>query len=407
MNYTFPDHLTIDEVRAVIAAHNVTLGTNAFIEADRGDHAIFNYLVAFEGSFPEPTTGDPVVDRARAILRECRGLIMCKDTGRVLARRFQKFFNVNEKPETQIGAVDWSQPHVVLEKLDGSMITPFRSNGEMRWGTKMGSTDVAAPVVAFVRVKTGYEDLARHLLDQDQTPIFEWCSRKQKIVIDYPEDRLILTAVRDNKTGRYDDYDRLREIGARYGVEVARSLPGSVANIQRFLAEAQDLEGAEGYVIRFADGHMVKVKGAWYVAIHKTKDMIQSEKEVWNLILDDRVDDAKAFMDDGDRDRVGRFHDAFERALLLTASKLNADVAEAKRRLDGDKKRFAMEVIPTVDPLVKPLLFSIWDGHDAEGVVRALLKKHTGSGPRLEIVRPLIDGVRWDDYRDQSYHDDN
>lgn len=413
VNYTFPDNLTIEEVRSVVDAHNAALGTKAFIEADRGDHVIFNYVVAFEGSFPAPSTGDPAVDRARAILRECRGLTFCKQSGGVLNRKFQKFFNINEKPETQIGAIDWSQPHVVLEKLDGSMVTPLPVGNRLspdhtiRWATKMGLTDIGGQIDRFVAEHPNYERYAFDAFAAGLTAIFEWCSRKQKIVVDYPVDRLVLTAVRDNDTGRYLSYDDLLWIGEHYGIEVVRALPGNARNIQQFMAEAQDLEGAEGYVIRFADGHMVKVKGAWYVAIHKTKDMIQSEKAVWELILDDRVDDAKAFMDAPDRDRVGRFHDAFERALILKASDLNAEVASAKLRLCGDKKAFATEFMPTVEPLVRPLLFSIWDGHDPEAVVRAHLRKHTGSGPRLEIVRPLIDGVRWEDYRDKSYHDDN
>ena len=45
------------------------------------------------------------------------------------------------------------------------------------------------------------------------------------------------------------------------GLEVVKALSGSVESIQHFMKEAHDLEGAEGYVIRFDDGHMVKLKG--------------------------------------------------------------------------------------------------------------------------------------------------
>jgi hypothetical protein len=41
------------------------------------------------------------------------------------------------------------------------------------------------------------------VIDGDMTPIFEWCSRNQRIVVDYPEDMLVLTAVRDNIEGVY------------------------------------------------------------------------------------------------------------------------------------------------------------------------------------------------------------
>ena len=52
-----------------------------------------------------------------------------------------KFFNVNEREETLIQHIDFSQPHLILEKLDGSMITPFEVDSRIRWGTKMGLTD--------------------------------------------------------------------------------------------------------------------------------------------------------------------------------------------------------------------------------------------------------------------------
>lgn len=403
MNYEFPKNLTLDEVRSVITAHNLALGSTSFIEADRGDHAIFNYLVAFEGSFPEPNTGDPAEDRFRAIIRECRGLTFDKATGKVISRKFAKFFNVNEKPETQIGLIDWSKPHWVLEKLDGSMITPFPTADGIRFATKMGLTEVAAPVDRFVAEKRAhYIEFVGDCIAMAATPMFEWCSRDQKIVLDYPEDRLVLTAIRDNASGEYFTYDAMVKLAEHYGIEVVRALPGGVANIHEFMAAAQDLEGAEGYVIRFADGHMVKVKGAWYCQIHKTKDMIQNEKDVWALILEDRIDDAKAFMDDGDRDRISRFHDAFEHGIAQKAAELETLVDLQKIAFGGDKKRFAMDYATKVDPMLKGILFSIWDGMDGASVVRKVLRKYVGSGPRLETVRHLV-GVNWRDYRDTNY----
>lgn len=404
MRYEFPADMTLDEVRGVIARHNERTGSKAFIEADRGDHFIFNYVVSFDGAFPAPTTG-MAIDRDYAILRECRGLTFHAD-GRILARKFAKFFNVNEKPETQAGVIDWSQPHRILEKLDGSMITPLWLGDisdidaeELRWCTKMGMTDVAKPVEEFVRLNPHYARWVVGLMSSGFTPLFEWCSRQQKIVIDYPEDQLVLLAIRNNRTGEYLPYEEMLKAKAS-GIDVVRALDGSVENIEQFMTEARDLEGAEGYIIRFDDGHMVKVKGAWYVQIHKTKEVLQYEKDVLQLIFEDRLDDAKAFMDDADRARVERYNTDVLTNIEAKAAYLVA-LAETIMADDPTKKEFVDRVRSmTLEGHEQGILFRIYDGGSASDTIRSLIAKHVSSGPRVESVRHLMLGINWMDYRD-------
>jgi len=438
MRYEFPTGITIDEVRQAVANANARFAKNVpldgfpadpdpeftpeeiaqgyrvsspkfFIEADRGDHSIFNYIVAFEHSFPPPTTGDAALDREYAILRECRGLTFGAD-GRIIARKYAKFFNLNEKPETQANVIDWSQDHDILEKLDGSMITPFYAGDleditpeQIRWATKMGLTDVAKPVDEWVAANPHYAAWAAHTMYADYTPIFEWCSRKQRIVVDYPEDRLVLTAIRNNRTGEYLPREAMLA-AERSGIEIVRALPGSVENLETFMQEAHDLEGAEGYVIRFADGHMLKVKGAWYCQIHKTKELLTFEKDVLSLILEDRLDDAKAFMDDTDRGRVEAFNEAFVKAIVATAERLRSIAEEGARITGGDKKKFATEFVPslTLAEHESTIIFRINSGKDAVEQIRQTLSKNVGTQPRVNGVRHLFGGLRWDDFMDPN-----
>ena len=411
MDYQFPKNLHLDEVRAAIAAHNERLGTKAFIEADRGNHVIFNYLVAFADSFPHPSTGDIELDRQYAILRECRGLTFCKETGRVANRKFAKFFNINEKPETQVSVIDWSRPHVIFEKLDGSMITPIHLGSlddiapeTLRWCTKMGMTDVAKPVEEWVAQHPNYAQWAAQTIRSGFTVIFEWCSRQQRIVIDYPRDRLVLTAIRDNATGEYLSHAEMLK-AENHGIEVVRALDGSIENIEQFMSETRDLEGAEGYVIRFDDGHMLKVKGAWYCQIHKTKELLNFEKDVFSLILSDHVDDAKAFMSEEDRDRIDRFSDALFHEVDNTVSRIAALADIGKKFAGEDRKKYATEFVPNqaVSDLEKKLLFNAYSGHDIRTAVLNTIGSYTASGPRIEVIRHLINGLNWNDYRDHSY----
>jgi RNA ligase len=440
LRYEFPKAITIEEVRAAVANANaraagkLSIGgvdvTNAFqiyqngdvvkspsvfIEADRADHVIFNYIISYDGAFPSPNTGDAALDREYAILRECRGLIFHKASGHILSRRYQKFFNVNQKPETQVGIIDWEYPHVILEKLDGSMITPVYfgddpdkiSGEDLRWCTKMGVTDVATPVEAWVAKNMHYARWVVGAMCSGWTPIFEWCSRKQKIVIDYPVDRLVLTAMRNNKTGEYLSYEQLLH-AALSGIDVVRALPGSVENVETFMADARALTGEEGYVIRFHDGHMVKVKGEEYCQIHGTKELLQHEKDVVSLIAYDRLDDAKAFMTDDDRERVDAFHTAYETGVEATSAELASIVADVLKTAGDDPKAFAQALMSTKYPAeYQSMLFRVKAGADASGEIRKVIAKFAhptaGTQSRIDAIRHLFGGLRWVDYRDPTY----
>jgi RNA ligase len=202
MRYQFPEIRTIDDVLPHIE------GREEFIVAERDYGTIINYAVAFEDTFPPVNVAGGSAkmrnDRAltNAMRRECRG-IKFYPTGEIAARPFTKFFNVGEREETLPRNIDWSQPHTIFEKLDGSMIHPMKVNGYIRWMTKMGITEVSMQAEEFVAEDPRYTQFASWAIDNNLTPVFEWCSRKQRIVLDYPVDQLILLAVRHNFTGKY------------------------------------------------------------------------------------------------------------------------------------------------------------------------------------------------------------
>lgn len=193
MDYQFPRIQHLNDVLPAIE------GLDEFIVATREWGTVVNYMVSMADTFPD------VNNEMDAIRRECRGLLFYPD-GRIMSRRLHKFFNVNERDETAAHKIDLGKPHVILEKLDGSMITPVYTEAGIRWGTKMGITQVSLQAEVFVAENPQYQELALWCQENGLTPIFEWVSRKQRIVIDYPEDDLILIAVRDNVTGEYLPY---------------------------------------------------------------------------------------------------------------------------------------------------------------------------------------------------------
>lgn len=392
MRYKFPHITNLSQVEEAIK------GRDEFVVAEREFGYVVNYLVNFEDTFPRLNTKDPALNELYAIRRECRGIKFDKD-GELLARTLHKFFNMNERPETEQQNVDFEVPYVLLKKLDGSMIHPINYQNQVALCTKMGLTDFSAQAQKFVEnSKIGYTDFCWNLMKEGFTPTFEWCSRQNRIVVDYPTDQLILTAIRNMTTGNYVSTFVMDIRAEDFGVPVVEQWVGSYNDISDFVEKAQAQEDEEGYVVRFNDGHMLKVKNLWYVQLHKVKELLSFEKDVWALVLDNRQDDAKAVMEPEDKDRIDAFADDLNKAIAEKASELNWIVVAAKDNLNESKKRFAMEVVPQYGRLEKGLLFSIWDGKDPVETVHEYVRKNIGSRTKVDEIRPLVGGITWERY---------
>lgn len=386
MKYNFPQINHLDDVRLAIA------GRDEFIIAERDWGYVVNYMVAMTDSFPAANA-----DHSAAIRRECRGLLFHKD-GSIMARRLHKFFNINERDETQFDNIDFNQPHVILEKLDGSMITPVVTDAGLRWGTKMGITDVSMGAEEFVARNPQYDQFARVCIEKlGYTPIFEWCSRKQRIVVDYPEDRLVLIAVRETTSGKYLSLRWMQEYGEMFDIEVVRTYRGTATNMAHLIAETRDAEDIEGWIIRFDDGHMLKVKGEWYLRIHKTKDHLSREKNVVDLLINDKIDDVKPFMMQEDRERVERFENEFWQGISDSVERYEA-YYQMVLASNLDRKQYALEWMPTVkdsDPFAATYVFARFNNKDPRELVINEIKKNTGTQTRLDTVRSLFGNVYW------------
>ena len=385
MQYQFPEIRHLDDVRAAIE------GRDEFIIAERDWGFVVNYMVSMSDTFP------PVEDRADALRRECRGLLFHKD-GRIMARRLHKFFNVNERDETQHHLIDLGQPHVILEKLDGSMITPVLTEHGLRWGTKMGITDVAMNAETWVATRPDIARWAERKMAEGWTPIFEWCSRKNRIVVDYVIDRFVLLAVRNTVTGAYMGYQAMRAEAEANAIDCVRAYDGTTHNMESLIAETRDMRGQEGWTIRFDDGHMIKIKGDEYVRIHKTKDSLLHEKNVIELLVDEKMDDIKGFMLDDDRRRVEQFETDFWIGVNQVVNAYDHYYGMVVSH-GLDRKRYALEWMPTIkaqDQFAPGIVFGRFDGKDTRKMVLDNIRKHLGSQTKVDEARKLWGSYRWE-----------
>ena len=397
MHYTFPEITHLEEVLEAVQ------GVEGFIVAQRDWGTVVNYIQMGPDMFPEVHTAGGSASmrerqtRLKAIRRECRGLLFNHD-GNLVSRAFHKFFNVGERRETLLENIDLTRPHIILAKLDGSMIRALPTRDGYRLSTKMGPTDVAAQVEPFVAARPNIDRFIRDTLSQGYTACFEWCSRQQQIVCDFPQDRLVLTAVRHIRNGEYLTYQQMQELAAEYQLDLVKAYPGTVENMEALVRETHEMEGEEGWIIRWADGHMVKLKSQWYVRIHRAKDALMQEKNLLELILEEKLDDVKSFLQEDDLKRVENYERAFWQGVGDTADTWKKRWGVIKVEHGSDRKSFALDTrYQNLDGNLKSAVFRHWDNADAnwQAAVLDVIRKNLGTQTKVDDVRKLHGAPRW------------
>lgn len=389
LEYRFPYINNIDVVLPHIE------GRNEFSVSDKGEFVIINYMVAFEDTFAWDDN-DPI---GSSIRRECRGLAFDKRSGEIISRPYHKFFNVNEKAETSINKINLYEPHIILEKLDGSMVRPIPINMRSKFilATKAGPTEVSEQAEQFIADKPNYKEFIRRCINLRLTPIFEWCSRKNRIVIDHPTDRLILTAIRFNEIGDYLRHDLCAASAADNDIESVWTVKSvlSEQNIQLLVDQVREWEGSEGIVLRFASGHMVKVKADQYITLHKVKELFSQEKSIIKVVVEDNVDDLVPLLDDSDLKRIRDFQRAFWFQVDEVAGHLAAMFISARDNYDN-RKDFAIEFVQKLPVHYRPFMFAMYSRpRGAKQLLIEYISKNLSTQRSVDSARWAWGGLNW------------
>lgn len=185
-----------------------------------------------------------------------RGLVLDEAAREVVATPFPKFFNLGERR----GAVP-DLPFEAFEKLDGSLIIAFNHRGLWRTATK-GSFE--SEQACWAQARLDEADLST--LTPGATYLFEAIYPENRIVIRYREPALVMLAAYD-ADGREFTHDEVIATGATSGWRAA--VRRRFSGIAEMVAHAATLPREhEGFVVRFADGSRLKLKGAEYRRIH-------------------------------------------------------------------------------------------------------------------------------------------
>ena len=375
----FP-HLThLDEILPAVQ------GDPVFRLYDRGDYQILNAEQYGADSFPAPTALCSARSRRyRLLRRECRGLVF-DAAGRLLARRYHKFFHLGDREESRLeGLLGTGPAPLVLEKLDGALLCPARLPGGVRLLSRRGISPLSESAEAFAQ-GTGHPALWADLLEDGWTPLLEWCHRDHRIVVEHPRPRLVLTGVRHTRTGAYQPHPAVAALGERYGVEVVQSR-GHAADLRALVRQIEDETTGEGVILRFEDGRFFKLKTLRYRRLHRALEATERERARWEVLLLGEGPLLRALLPPEEAAAFAAL-EAEVRATVARRARELAAQAEEHRAAGGTVEALAYGARALLGP-ERAALFAAWGGAaDAEAAMWAAIRRSTDGGRGLAELR--------------------
>jgi len=188
----------------------------------------------------------------------------------IVAYPFDKFFNLSE---SNAAPVQFDQKTTcIFEKLDGSICTIYHYADEWHVASS-GMPDASGMIKGrtFSNLFWKIWDEKGMKLPQDVSRcyFFEMCTDENRIVVPYPEDRIVLIGARDLITLQEFAHKELCEMGEQHNWEVIQRTclhAESLADV-REAAEKLDPVQSEGFVVCDASFNRVKIKSPQYVSL--------------------------------------------------------------------------------------------------------------------------------------------
>lgn len=195
----------------------------------------------------------------------CRGLVIDRNTGRIIARPFAKFFNLEEHQVLP------NLPFEIQTKIDGSLGILFHYNNEWIMATRGSFTSEQAiegmKILDNLRIK--------EYLRPELTYLVEIIYPENRIVVDYGANRqLILLALVNTETGEEVDIKSASHLFKTVDVWDYRDID-ELKNLK--------IDNFEGFVLKFENNFRVKIKLEEYKRLHKIVTGVSS-RSIWEAM---------------------------------------------------------------------------------------------------------------------------
>lgn len=324
-------------------AHEALNGHDEFAVKFYDGKVSFDYIVIFPGSFDSTEdeirdrayhlwekAGGPVSDsinfwlqaeadvkRFAAIRRNFRGVTFDVATGEMISLPLNKFFNVNQIPETQYDKIK-DQNAVIYEKLDGTMIHFFEHNGKLEAATcRSTHHPLAAEALALAKSNPVVHNRILELVRSGVTPIFEYVAPTNQVVVQYDKPRLVHLIARVRQTGEYFFDESFPDRAKRYEFKFSEVFDN--LNHTEF----------EGYVCHLPN-MVVKAKTPWYMERHRAVDaLMRPAYKLYQVVFEGLMDDLIAVATEPYKPALRRIYDEAQRDLLNEKRRVEEEFSAA------------------------------------------------------------------------------
>lgn len=222
--------------------------------------------------------------------------------GELISAGFPKFTNWGENPE-QFPVPTSLKDTVITEKIDGSLLVASKYKGKFIIRTR-GTIDAS-------KLDNGFEieifkDRFIDRIDKfmmwestwNKSFLFEWVSPNQKIILNYgdePDWYLVGVVVHhDYSLWTQQEVDGL----ARFKISAKRPPVYTFPTVEELMSNVEKFKGKEGVVVYSNhDETLHKVKGLWYLALHRMKESLSSIDKVIDVWFEQKCPDYLDFQD--------------------------------------------------------------------------------------------------------------
>ncbi len=342
---------------------------------------IFKYMLAPEYNF--------FVKHPEA--KELRGITFVfdkKEPNRYLA--LKKFFNLNENIDTQYDVLRGVEIKRIQNKMDGSLIQfiPFKSHFHAKTISSFFS-DQAKLSQEILENNPRLEKFLNICQQLWFFPFFEYVSKKNQIVINYPEESLKLIQIRCNRSGKYIDYnvdETLQNFIKFCKIEATEDFP--ITNLDNLINKCETDEKYEGYVVTFKNGKQIKLKTKWYHERHHllTQDLMR-ENTLINLILNNQIDDALLKIPNDDErkinaQRLSKFLSDYINKTMKEVEKIVCTYNKYKSRKDFVNVFKNSQLFPTIMESLKD--------PTSDGICKTIIRRILRQTYHLQEARAFL-----------------
>lgn len=189
-----------------------------------------------------------------------RGLFI-KDK-KIVARSYNKFFNIGEMPETELNQVLKMKLPVTAYKKENGFLVIISGAGIFSKSTnKSEHVEIAKETIG-----KKLNSIIEYAKQTDSSFVFECVNKKDPHIIRYDKNHMyLLDIIKNDFKFEKEDYDRMCETAKKLGLEVKQKVKTieTVDELKNFLAKRNEI--FEGFVLEASDGFMVKVKTDYYL----------------------------------------------------------------------------------------------------------------------------------------------